>query len=97
MYWHELDIADHMPSEQCIMVLMAKMETQSKTMQVGEKVIIVNSNTDLLNISFESAATGKSIVLLGHCSVSQSFACQDRLPSILVSHRLSAIYLHTSR
>lgn len=95
MHWHELDIADHMPSEQCVMVLMAKMETLSKTKQVGEKMIIVNFNTDLLNISlFESAATGKS---WGHCSVSQSRACQDRLPSILVSHRLSAIYMHTSR
>lgn len=94
MHWHELDVADHMPSEQCVMVLMAKMEALSKTKQVGEKVIIVNSNADLLIISFESAATDKS---WDNSSVSQSFACQDRLPSILVSHSLSAIYLHTYR
>ena len=95
MYWHELDIADHMPSEQCLIVLMNKMKALPKTKQVGEKMIIVNSNTDLLSISLsESAATGNS---WDNSSVSQSLACQDRLPSILVSHRLSAIYLHTSR
>lgn len=35
--WHELDIADHMPSDQCVMVLMTKMEALPKTQQVGER------------------------------------------------------------
>ena len=35
-HWHELDIADHMPSSQCAMALMTKVETLSQADQVGE-------------------------------------------------------------
>ena len=35
-HWHELDIADHMPSGQCAMALMTKMKALSQADQVCE-------------------------------------------------------------